>query len=111
MATKKTVAKRAAKTKAKAIAVLVTTEHRGVFFGYATTDKPAGNDKSITLAKARNCIYWESSLHGFLGLATSGPNSKCKVGPAAPSSTFTNVTSVTTVTDEAAAAWERAPWA
>ena len=34
-------------------AVLVTTEHRGVFFGYATETDGA----TITLRNARNCIY------------------------------------------------------
>lgn len=35
-------------------AVLVTTAHKGVFFGYAT----ATDGAIISLRAARNCIYW-----------------------------------------------------
>lgn len=48
-------------------AVLVTTEHRGVFFGYATET----DGETITLKNARNCVYWSSDVKGFLGLAST----------------------------------------
>lgn len=38
-------------------AVLVTTVHRGVFFGYASAGV---KDKAITISNARNCIYWST---------------------------------------------------
>lgn len=86
-------------------AVLVTTEARGVFFGYATdTDGP-----TITLRRGRNCIYWPTSNKGFLGLAAMGPQKGARVGPAADI-TLRGITSVSEVTAEAVAAWEGAPW-
>lgn len=49
--------------------VLVTTEYRGVFFGYASDT----SGDTITLKRARNCIYWPSGNGGFGGLAAEGP--------------------------------------
>lgn len=96
------------KTKAsKSRPVLVTTSHRGVFFGYA--DKTTGT--TITLKKCRNVVYWTSDLRGFLGLAVTGPSAKSKVGPAAPSSEIRDITSVTDCEPAAVAAFEAAPWA
>ena len=91
--------------KAKERAVLVTTAHRGVFFGYATqTDGDV-----IKLRAARNCIYWSTKERGFLGLASVGPSNTCKIGPAADIE-LRNITCVAEVTAAAAAAWELAPW-
>ncbi len=87
-------------------AVLVTTAHRGVFFGYA--DDTSG--EVITLKRARNCFYWSADLRGFLGLAASGPNAGCKIGPAVESLEVRAITSVAAVTPEAAAKWEAAKW-
>lgn len=86
-------------------AVVVTTEYRGVFFGYAT--KIDGD--IIQLRAARNCIYWSSDVRGFMGLASEGPTKGCKVGPAANIS-LRKITSVIECTPAAAAAWEAAPW-
>ncbi len=57
--------------------VLVTTEYRGVFFGYATDT----TGDIIHLKRARNCISWSADAKGFLGLANTGPTKGCKVGP------------------------------
>jgi hypothetical protein len=38
-------------------AVLVTTIHKGVFFGYASAGV---KNKSITIKNARNCFYWSA---------------------------------------------------
>jgi hypothetical protein len=92
----------------KATAVLVTTVHRGVFFGYATEGV---KEKSITIENARNCIYWSKDVKGFLGLAANGPSSSCKIGPRVPELTLTDVTSVSKVTPEAVEKWEKSPWA
>jgi len=86
-------------------AVLVTTSHRGVFFGYAT--ETAG--PTIKLRAARNCLYWSSSVKGFMGLATFGPDKQCRVGPAA-SIELRDITSVVECSDDAVKAWEQAPW-
>lgn len=87
--------------------VLVTTVHRGVFFGQLVERKGAD---CVVLARCRNCVYWDSSVKGFLGLATSGPTLKCKIGPACDRSELLGVTSVNDVTEDAAKKWEDAPW-
>lgn len=60
-------------------AVLVTTAHRGVFFGYATKT----DGETIKLRAARCCLYWPPEQKGFLGLASDGPLKGARVGPAA----------------------------
>lgn len=87
-------------------AVLVTTAHRGVFFGLLKEQE--GN--VVTLAWARNCAYWSADLRGFLGLAERGPSSTCKVGPAVKTLTLYDVTSISEVTEPAQAAWKGATW-
>ena len=91
---------------------LVTTAHRGVFFGYLTGDGelPKSLPSSLTIQKARNVVYWEKAIHGFLGLAASGPSSGCRIGPAVDELTIYNVTSVAKVSDAATKQWEAAPW-
>lgn len=85
--------------------VMVTTVHRGVFFGYAEDT----NGSTIELKRARLCIYWSADLHGFMGLASSGPSRDCKIGPPADIQ-LRDITSVTEVTIEAVAKWEASRW-
>jgi len=99
----KTKPKPARKTKERA--VLVTTAHRGVFFGFAT--KTDGN--TIKLRAGRCCIYWPSENRGFIGLASAGPASGAKVGPAADIE-LRDITSVAECTATAVEAWEKFPW-
>jgi hypothetical protein len=87
--------------------VMVTTEFRGVFFGYM--DEPPANG-SVTIKQARNCVYWSSEVKGFMGLAANGPTKNCKVGPAVPSITLNKVTAVVEVSPSAAEKWESSPW-
>jgi hypothetical protein len=93
----------------KEIAVLVTTEFRGVFFGYVADLKEVGRD-TITLHRAQNCVYWSADVRGFMGLASTGPTTSCKIGPAVSSIVLAKVTAVVEVTDEAAEKWMKAPW-
>ena len=85
--------------------VLVTTEFRGVFFGYIKShdDLPA----EITLTGVRNCIYWSADVGGFLGLASKGPTKSCRIGASVPEITLFKITSVTPVENLAAQAWEK----
>lgn len=83
-------------------AVLVTTSHRGVFFGHVKDDKKL--PKEITLSGARNAIYWQDT-GGFIGLASKGPNSNCRIGATISELTLYDVTSVSAVTPEAEKAW------
>lgn len=81
--------------------VICTTEFRGVFFGYAT--ETSGDP--IHLKRARNVISWSADIRGFIGLAALGPNSSCRIGPAADIE-LRKITSVIEVTPEAEAKWD-----
>jgi hypothetical protein len=87
--------------------VLVTTIHKGVFFGYASDE--VKND-AITIKNARNCVYWSNDVKGFLGLAATGPTNSCRIGPKVPSLKLLGVTAVVEVTPEAVEKWEKSPW-
>lgn len=86
-------------------AVLVTTSYKGVFFGYAKDT----DGETIKLRNGRLCVYWSADLRGFMGLASHGPSASCKIGPAGDIE-LRSITSVTEVTPEAAAKWEKAVW-
>ena len=90
----------------KSIPLLVTTAHRGVFFGYGQP----GDAETITLTQARMCVYWSADMRGVMGLAAQGPSKSCKIGPAVPSLILRNVTAVVACTAEAATRWEEGPW-
>ncbi len=94
------------KTTSKERAVIVTTVHKGVFFGYA--EETSG--PTIRLRAARLCVYWAADLRGFMGLASIGPSNQCKIGPSADIE-LRDITSVVEVSPEAVQKWERAPWA
>ena len=80
--------------------VVVTTAHRGVFFGYAEDTE----GESIFLKRSRLCLYWSADLRGFMGLASMGPNVSCKIGPPADI-TLRSITAVMEVTPEAEKRW------
>ena len=85
--------------------VVVTTAHRGVFFGY-TTD---ATGEQIVLTRARLCLYWSADVQGFMGLAGKGPSQGCRIGPPAGIA-LRNITAVLEVTPEAETAWNTATW-
>lgn len=85
--------------------VLVTTAHRGVFFGYASKT----DGQTVALKRARLCIYWSADVKGFMGLAANGPTTGCRIGPAADIE-LRNITAVLDVTPAAVEKWEAAPW-
>lgn len=88
--------------------VVVTTKHRGVFFGYAHED---GTQGSIELDRARMCVYWPAEVRGVLGLASGGPSAKSRVTHALsePMKLY-DVTAVMGASSEAVEAWEKGPW-
>ncbi len=85
--------------------VIVTTKHRGVFWG--SPDGYATGDEIIHLNNARMCIYW-SGRKGILGLAENGPLDADRIGATAPRIELRDITAVIGVTDKAAAAWTSA---
>lgn len=90
----------------KNIPLVVTTENRGVFFGYGLVT----TKKEIRLEQARMCVYWKEVLRGVLGLAAVGPNAGCKISYAVPAVTLQKVTAIMECTPEAARNWEAGPW-
>lgn len=88
------------------VPLVVTTEHRGVFFGYG---KPT-TETIIRLEQARMCVKWSSDVKGVVGLAANGPSSGCRIGPAAPAITLQKVTAVMEVSQPAEEKWNSAPW-
>ena len=82
-------------------AVVVTTLHKGVFFGYATET----SGTTIKLRAARLCIYWTADLRGFMGLAVNGPSKGSRIGPPA-NIEVRDITAVVECSDEAIKQWE-----
>jgi hypothetical protein len=83
--------------------VIVTTEYRGVFFGY--TDAAPGADV-VMLKRARMAIYF-GTTRGVMELAETGPTAKSKISARA-NMELRKVTAVMEVTDVATKAWEDA---
>ncbi len=81
--------------------VLITTSHRGVFFGYATET----DGSTVHLRAGRCVIYWTQECKGFMGLAAIGPQSGSRLGLAADID-LRDVTSVVECTPKAAEAFE-----
>ncbi len=97
--------KKKSSSNGKERAVLVTTAHRGVFFGYASKT----DGETIALKRARLCVFWSRDVKGFMGLAANGPSALCRIGPPADI-TLRSITAVAEVTPDAVKAWEAAPW-
>ena len=83
--------------------VIVTTLHRGVFFGYADDTKC----DAIQLKRARMAIYW-GTTRGLLELAETGPTPKSRISARADLE-VRSVTSVIEVAPAAVERWEAAP--
>jgi hypothetical protein len=89
-------------------AVVVTTAHKGVFFGFA--DPKSLELKTLRIEQAQMCVYWSTGVRGIVGLAANGPDKQCKVTPAAPAMTLHEVTSVMECSSQAEEAWKSQPW-
>lgn len=86
-------------------AVIVTTLHRGVFFGYV----PAAQDmtaRTLALTGARCAIYW-GTTGGIGELAATGPTEDTRLGTQADIPCLHDVTAIWSVTPEAEAKWTR----
>lgn len=91
--------------------VIITTKHRGVFFGYVDPavldeDKPRPH---VKLSGARNCIRWTAAVGGVLGLASNGPNADCRIGARCPAIVLRDITAIMECSPQAADRWESAP--
>jgi len=86
-------------------AVVVTTKHKGVFFGYAEDVE----GETIFLRASRLCLYWSEEVKGFGGLGVTGPIGSSRVGPPIDIQ-LRDITSVVFCTPEATKKWEEGPW-
>ena len=88
-------------------AILITTKHRGVFYGEVEDSEPIDGEhiKNVRMARMAICFGTE---HGVAQLAATGPTENSKIGSAADMPIIRDVTAVWSVTDEAAAAWRNA---
>lgn len=86
--------------------VIVTTAHRGVFYGRLVED----TGENVTLEDARNVLVWSKATRGFLGLAQRGPQEGSRVGPKVPRLVIRGVTAMALCTPEAVQQWESEPW-
>ena len=84
-------------------AILITTEHRGVFFGYVP-ERQDMTKRTMALKGARCAIYW-GTTKGVAELAESGPNTKSRIGAAADLLAIHDITAVWAVTKEAEQKW------
>lgn len=80
--------------------VIVCTEHRGVFFGYATDTTGA----TVNLKRARMAIAF-GTTRGVMELAETGPTSRSKISARADIE-VRKVTAVFEVSGVAAEKWE-----
>lgn len=89
---------------------MVTTAHRGVFFGFLDPAGGSRDEKTVELTDAQMCVYWSPDVEGVLGLASTGPSRSCKVTRPVPRITLQDVTAVVDVTAEAVKLWQGRPW-
>jgi hypothetical protein len=82
--------------------VIVCTEYKGVFFGYADDTK----GDVVQLKRSRMAIYW-GTTRGISELAETGPTAKSRISARADVE-LRKVTSVFEVAADAAKAWEDA---
>lgn len=85
---------------AQQVPVLVTTQYRGVFFGFLESRE----GDSVVLSRARCAIRW-ATTGGFLELAKDGPNENSKIGSEAERITLFGVTSIAEVSAKAVEKW------
>lgn len=84
--------------------VIVTTSHRGVFFGMAESADPSITE--CTLHDSIMVIYW-GTTKGVAQLAVEGPTSKSRLSAVVPRWHLRDVVSIMECTPEAAVKWSK----
>lgn len=87
--------------------VLITTQHRGVFFAQVEESTDLTQRMLTNLHNCRMAIYFNTKK-GVMELAEVGPNSGSRIGAPAFVDVMHDVTAVFSVTDKAAEAWKNA---
>lgn len=84
--------------------ILITTQHRGVFFAQVEDSADLTQRTLTNLKNCRMAIYW-STTKGVMELASDGPNKGSRIGAPADLDVIHDVTAVFNVTPKAEAAW------
>lgn len=95
--------------------ILITTQHRGVFFAQVEETTLASYKESFKenaasakhiqdLKNCRMAIYW-GTTRGIMELCETGPTKSSKIGAVADVEILHDVTGVWNVTDKAAEIW------
>ena len=84
--------------------ILITTQHRGVFFAQVEDNADLSQKTLSNLKNCRMAIYW-GTTKGVMELADVGPNKNSKIGAPADVDVMHDVTAVFSVSDKAAQAW------
>jgi hypothetical protein len=84
--------------------ILLTTQHRGVFFAQVDEKLDLSQKTLKDLKNCRMAIYW-GTTKGVMELANDGPNKNSKIGSLADVDVMHDITAVFNVSDKAAAAW------
>lgn len=84
--------------------IIVTTQHRGVWFAQAEDGADLTPKTLINLKNCRMAIYW-GTTKGLQELAETGPTSSSKISAPADIPVLHDVTAVFSVTDKAAEKW------
>lgn len=92
--------------KSKGTAVLIGTNTRNLWYGFATDTR----GDAVKLKKARQVIYWSSDMKGAGGLAVTGPSKGCRIGPEVSEVEVRGVTAVAKVSARAINRFNKAPW-
>lgn len=87
-------------------AILVTTQHRGVFGGLVPDDQDITATK-MALKDARMAIYW-GTTKGVMELADTGPTNKSRISAPADIPILHDITAVFEIKDEAWKKWTSA---
>ena len=87
--------------------VLVTTEYRGVFFGYVEEYPNLDESTTISLKDARMAIYWGTDK-GVMQLANEGVQKDSRISSIADIPSLAKVTAVFSVSERAEETWKAA---
>lgn len=84
--------------------VIITTQHRGVWFARIDASQDLTSKTLTNLKDCRMAIYW-GTTKGVQQLADTGPTEKSRISAPADIAVLHDVTAVFNVTDKAAEVW------
>jgi hypothetical protein len=84
--------------------ILITTKHRGVFFGQVPADKDLTTSTLTDIENARMAIQF-GTTRGVMQLAESGPTKNSKIGAACKINVLHDITGVFECSAEATEKW------